>query len=518
MRPSCLLLALLVAAPVRASTPANGWVVWASNRKDGRHEIYLAESDGTGVTRLTFNGGQMAGWSPDAKWIAYTHTQDSSTHVMRWTGKGDKQVCTGEFYFWMWDKSGLVCGANDSYHLVNPDTGAKQLLFKKSDFTRIGSNTLHVGGISHDGRWLVAQSSISKNGYTFDNGTFPKAYGAAVLLDFQNKGKIYYIGVGCEPTTPPAGDLVYHACGNGGPCASYPDLYKVSIQDIATLSSYSAEVAHDDADWGHEYFPRVSNDNKWLAYSASTGCHDQNLCDYEVFIHKLGAGNADRTRITYDTSNDQWPHLWVGTLPDVECSTAVECDDGDPCTKDTCTAGKCGQVAISGCCTTDDQCDDGSACTKDMCESNTCQHGPIPGCCATDSDCADTNPCTEDSCDSASGSCSNTKKADCCAVDTDCDDMDPCTLDSCDLTSNTCTHQPLCQADGGTGSPDAGVAADAGSAADAVTSAAQREPQALGNGPLQGGCRLVGGADEGWPWLALLLVALRFCRRLRRRD
>jgi hypothetical protein len=431
-----LVVALSMALPARASTPSNGWVVWASDRNDGRHEIYLMKSDGTGIKRLTFNGGKHPGWSPDAKWIAYNDAAEK-THVIRHTGSGDKKVCDGAFEFWMWDKSGLVCRINDDHYLVNADTGTKKLLFKKSDFSKIGSKALNPGGISADGRWLVAHSDIYRTGYTGSNGTF-KAYHAAVILDFQDKSKIYFFGQGCEPSTPPTGSYVYHVCG-GGVCSTFPDPYRMSLNDVSTRSSYKPEIAHADSDWGHEYFPRVSNDNKWLSYGATTGCHDHDTCDYEIFIHKLGAGSSDRTRITTHSKNDQWPHLWVGTLPSFGCTTNGECDDGDPCTSDTCSGGQCQHSAVSGCCTQSSQCDDKDPCTADSCSSNKCQHSTISGCCTQSSQCDDKDPCTTDSC--SSNKCQHSTVSGCCTTDSQCDDGDVCTADSC--SSNKCQHSSV---------------------------------------------------------------------------
>ena len=571
-----VVLVMLVGAPTHASTPGNGWVVWASNRKDSRHEIYLMKSDGTGVKRMTFNGGKFPGWSPDAKWIAYTNASDSSTHVLRWTGSGDKKVCDGDFKFWMWDGSGLVCRVVDDFYLVNPDTGTKKLLFKKTDFSAVASKALNPGGITADGRWLLSHSDIYRTGYAGSNGTF-KAYHAAVVLDFQNKSKIYFFGDGCEPTAPPSGSLIYHVCG-GGPCTTFPDPYRMNLNDLSTRSSYAPEIAHADADWGHEYFPRVSNDNTWLAYGATTGCHDHNTCDYEIYIHKLGAGSSDRTRITTDASNDQWPHLWVGTLPAVGCSvngdcddgdvcttnscvaskcvfgaisgcctSAGECDDSDPCTKDSCSSNKCGHSTISGCCTTssecddsdpctsdvcasnscssasisgcctkDSQCSDGNPCTSDSCSSNKCTHGSVAGCCAKDGDCDDSNLCTTDSCEVTSGKCSNSQQTGCCAYDTDCDDADPCTVDVCDTTGHTCQHSGSCTPDAGPdASPDAGAFDGPGPAVEAGASdqAVGGEPGLSASPTLQGGCAV--GRPGASP--AVLLLVLGLWGWLRRR-
>ena len=77
--------------------------------------------------------------------------------------------------------------------------------------------------------------------------------------------------MGCWPFSPPQGDLVFHICND---CPQHPDIYRLSLADLATRSSYLPEESHPDLDWGHEYNPRVSNDNNWISYMGSTGCHD----------------------------------------------------------------------------------------------------------------------------------------------------------------------------------------------------------------------------------------------------
>jgi hypothetical protein len=103
--------------------------------------------------------------------------------------------------------------------------------------------------------------------------------------------------------------------------------------------------------------------------------------------------------------------------PAPACSTAADCDDGDLCTIDTCTAGVC---------TSAPACDDGDACSIDSCD-------PTSGACSyADKDCDDGNVCTTDSCDPETGACQN--------VPLDCDDGDACTMDSCDPTTGECAY------------------------------------------------------------------------------
>ncbi|HEV8701325.1 MAG TPA: LamG-like jellyroll fold domain-containing protein [Candidatus Polarisedimenticolia bacterium] len=127
----------------------------------------------------------------------------------------------------------------------------------------------------------------------------------------------------------------------------------------------------------------------------------------------------------------------------------LSCDDGNPCTADSCTGGSCLHIPANdggACndgdgCTNDDictngvcagtlSCDDGNACTgTDQCVSGSCQnpYNPTPGCCTTAADCDDGNPATADSC--SAGTCSNVNLV--CATGADCNDSDGCTADEC---------------------------------------------------------------------------------------
>ena len=59
------------------------------------------------------------------------------------------------------------------------------------------------------------------------------------------------------------------------------------------------------------------------------------------------------------------------------CSSDAECDDGNPCTSDSCDSGSCSNVALAD----GTKClADGDACTYDRCEGGVCSHPLIPGC------------------------------------------------------------------------------------------------------------------------------------------
>ncbi|EGG23108.1 PA14 domain-containing protein [Cavenderia fasciculata] len=74
----------------------------------------------------------------------------------------------------------------------------------------------------------------------------------------------------------------------------------------------------------------------------------------------------------------------------------INCDDGNPCSIDTCVAGKCVNTL--------DTCSDGNPCTEDHCNATlgACQHTPIP--------CNNTDICMVGTCSSANGSCTYAPK------------------------------------------------------------------------------------------------------------
>jgi hypothetical protein len=109
----------------------------------------------------------------------------------------------------------------------------------------------------------------------------------------------------------------------------------------------------------------------------------------------------------------------------------VACDDGNPCTVDSCDpgTGACAHVARS--------CDDHNACTVDSCD-------PLTGQCRNVAQsCDDANACTNDLCDPASGQCTHGSIS--------CDDQNACSIDTCNPLSG-CAHQPVPPA--GEPSPD----------------------------------------------------------------
>jgi hypothetical protein len=300
---------LTFARPASAVPPADGWLVWQSNRLDARSEAYRAHADGTEVVRLTKTGGLLPLWAPDGRWIAY-HDEANTGYLMRPDGSDVRTLTAGPPWFWLHDNAGVVINQGGNLALLDPETQETSLLVNAADFPQFADASFGPNSITQDNRYLLLGSDLFITGYTATNGSFKSDF-SAVVLDLFHKDRTYYFGSGCWPVAPPAGDLVFHVCAD---CPTHPDLYHMHLADLDTRKSYEPEVANIDTDWGHEYNPRVSTDNKWLSYMASSGCHDGANCNYDIFVHELGAGPTERTHVISDPANDAYPHIYVGPL------------------------------------------------------------------------------------------------------------------------------------------------------------------------------------------------------------
>ncbi|MDD4319062.1 MAG: hypothetical protein PHW10_01930 [Candidatus Peribacteraceae bacterium] len=95
-----------------------------------------------------------------------------------------------------------------------------------------------------------------------------------------------------------------------------------------------------------------------------------------------------------------------------ECSTTEDCNDGNPCTDDSCNDSVCEHSNNTNSCDDDDGCTVNDTCSLGMCQGST-------------RDCDDGNVCTDDVC----------LYDECTHTDISCDDEDACTTDSCDSIS-----------------------------------------------------------------------------------
>lgn len=206
-------------------------------------------------------------------------------------------------------------------------------------------------------------------------------------------------------------------------------------------------------------------DNRITLCSAAALCavdadciEDGNVCTDEV-CDPADPG-ADASGCTYPDNTAACDDGLFCTTGDIcgggICAgSALDCNDGNPCTGDACNEGG------NACVHTDntDPCDDGLFCTSgDACSGGACAGAAL--------DCGDGNACTDDSCDDTLDACVNANNTapcsdslfcttgdlcgggTCSGVAVVCNDGNACTNDSCDEATNACVSASATCGDG----------------------------------------------------------------------
>ena len=162
--------------------------------------------------------------------------------------------------------------------------------------------------------------------------------------------------------------------------------------------------------------------------AADADCNDGNPCTQDTCNVSTGQcqNGAVPNGLPCDDGN---PCTVGGTCVSGACGAPMSCGDGNPCTQDSC------DPAIGGCVHPPVICDDANICTSDICTAaGGCSFTPLVG-----TRCDDGNRCTQgDTCALEPG----TGKAICQATPS-CLDSDPCTVDTCDPTTGACQNPPL---------------------------------------------------------------------------
>ncbi|MCO4763728.1 MAG: hypothetical protein KC502_19605, partial [Myxococcales bacterium] len=251
----------------------------------------------------------------------------------------------------------------------------------------------------------------------------------------------------CKPTTPPdeVCDGIDNDCNDKIDDTTCDDgnLCTENSCDKGTDDKYACTASPTkDGESCDDGSKCTENDacSQGKCAGSAVDCNDSNPCTDDSCDPKTGCTNANNTGVCDDGSVCTEGEACA----DGKCAggkTKV-CDDGNSCTKDAC------DIAV-GCTTTNDDgaaCDDTDPCTdKDACKDGACAAGVAKSC-------DDSDPCTIDLCDSKTGKCSNEKAKDggscndgnpctdtdvctggkCAGQKSTCDDSDPCTADSCD--------------------------------------------------------------------------------------
>lgn len=279
----------------------HGFVTWSSNRF-GNHDLVMLTLPELELTRLTTDPHTeyFPRISPDGGKVLFCRSQElwvSQRNKFAWDtwildlATGTTRLLAENANTPTWSADGekvyFVRQANQfvEYTLANQ----KELVV----FQTGENHSLNASIQLETPSWSDARQALA---VTLRDG----ARGTFVI----NKDKsIQQVGGGCELNWAPDSSYLYlvdHAKTGGNA------FFTADPETLEKKLWFDAPGA-----FSHEYFPKVSNTGDMLVFGASTGGHEHDRADYEIFLWPIGTPMGNTARLSFHTGNDNWPDIYL---------------------------------------------------------------------------------------------------------------------------------------------------------------------------------------------------------------
>ena len=279
----------------------HGFVIWSSNRF-GNHDLVMLTLPELVLTRLTTDPHTeyFPRISPDGAKVLFCRSQEpwvSQRNKFAWDTwildltTGTTRLLAKNANTPTWSAAGekvyFVRQANQfvEYTLANQ----KEIVVSET-----GKNhSLNASIQLETPVWSDARQTLA---VTLRNG----ARGTFIV----NKDKsLQQVGRGCQLNWSPDSSFLYlvdHQKTGGNA------FFMVDPETLEKKLWFDAPGA-----FSHEYFPKVSNTGDMLVFGASTGGHEHDRADYEIFLWPIGTPMGNTARLSFHTGNDNWPDIYL---------------------------------------------------------------------------------------------------------------------------------------------------------------------------------------------------------------
>lgn len=286
--------------PDPAAGLPRGFVVWSSNRF-GNHDILKMDLPDRRITRLTDHphAEYFPRVSPDGRYIVFARAHRP------WISQRKQRP---------WNvilldlKTGKERMLSQNSNTPTWSTDGKYVYFQRNVYQFV-EHELASGKeriVFESGRGEVKQKSGLQTPHIS-----PKQDRLAVTLRYKQhlmgivdlNGNINRISDGCQLTWNKDGDFLYYI--------DYGGRMKNALYYYDYATGESRQWLDMPGEFSHEYFPKLSNDERYLVLGSSAGGHEHDSADYEIFLWRPGAPADSTIRLTFHTGNDNWPDIFV---------------------------------------------------------------------------------------------------------------------------------------------------------------------------------------------------------------
>ena len=272
-----------------------GSIVWSSNRK-GNHDIFMVTFPSMEIKQLTHHPhvDVFSRFSPDGKAIVFSRSQQP------WVSQ--RNPIPWDIYH-LDIKSGkeTLIAENGFAPTWSPD--GRKVYFQRNAFQFIehhistgNERIVHQAGKDGIQQGIELQTPNYNPRIRASAVTLRRATRATSLI-FED-GRIQNINGGCQITWGPGFQYLYFVENHA--------FHKVD------LLPFKHSIWLDLSDqFENQYFPKVSNNNKYLVFGGALTGHEHDTADYEIWLWEIGSPKENCVRLTYHSGNDCWPDIFL---------------------------------------------------------------------------------------------------------------------------------------------------------------------------------------------------------------
>ncbi len=283
-----------------AESLPRGFVVWSSNRF-GNHDILRMDLPDRKITRLTSHPHTEfhSRISPDGSHVVF-----SRSHIP-WVSQRNQAP---------WDviilnlKTGeeRLLAKNANWPTWSADGKYVYFLRNLIEFTQINVKSGKEAVVYRSGEGDIGNKTILQTPHISPNRkhmsvTLRGGQHRIGISDFD--GQFREIADGCQLTWSRDGSFLYYV-DYGGKQKNAFYIYEPE-KDKKTM------WLDLPGDYSHEYFPKLSSSEDYLIFGSSTGDHEHDAADYEIFLWQVGTPAETANRLTFHTGNDNWPDIFI---------------------------------------------------------------------------------------------------------------------------------------------------------------------------------------------------------------
>ncbi|MGH1427003.1 MAG: lysylphosphatidylglycerol synthase domain-containing protein [Arenicella sp.] len=290
----------------------NGFAVWSSNRF-GNHDIIKMDLPSREITRLTNNPHTefYSRISPDGKKVVFARSHEPWVSQRNWVAwdvyildiaSGKEKLVSKNATFPSWVDNESVSYLHQGVQVVVKGLG----LFGKTKvvYESGKTNKVAAGALISTPEYNPVTGQVVFTGKQSQLGMRKGFWGTAIQQTDNTHDGLYN---GCQVFFSSDNSYMYQVTNGDGKYD--PKGNRFMRIDPTTYESVPLFDFNDS--YSHIYFPKDSNDGRYMVFGGSAGGHEHDTADYEIFLWDMSKSPDYATRLSFHSGNDNWPDVYI---------------------------------------------------------------------------------------------------------------------------------------------------------------------------------------------------------------